>query len=94
MEEQLKPLKFQLKVAQFRYKNDAVVLKDEISKLETVLLKLISSDEADILAPRKHFFTYPFGERFSKTVFSYDEIDGTSQEITDEELNFKGSHSI
>ena len=58
------------------------MLREEFIKLETVLLKLISSDEADILAPRKHFFTYPFGERFNNTVFSYDEIDGTSQEIT------------
>ena len=88
------PLKKMLRVAEYRAQRDAAYLALEFNKLELVIGKLASPDSADIMAPRLHFFAYPFGERFKSTIFKYDEVLGTCAQLRKEMLDFRNSRSI
>ena len=68
------PLNKMMKVAKFRAKEDVACLQGEFSKLEQVLNKLDSPEVDDVLAPHKHYFTHKHGDKFKKTIFSFDEV--------------------
>lgn len=67
-------LEKELRVAAFRAAKDPKHLQDDVFRLEKVVSKLTSTSVDDILAPRTHLFTYPYGDRYKSTIFAYDEV--------------------
>ena len=81
-------LETELRVAAFRASSDPKYLQDDVFRLEKVVNKLTSPSEDDIIAPRTHFFSYPFGNRYKSTIFEYDEVMQTFKLVTDESIDF------
>lgn len=58
----MKSLRKQLSIAQFRAEKDPPVILKELQKLERIVGNLMSAECEEVLTPsRKHMFTYPAG---------------------------------